>query len=52
MANPAATYCVDNDGQCLLIENMDGSQCDAWAFQRGNCKTGVDAPSFTVQHNN
>ncbi|KJF87662.1 putative hemolysin [Photobacterium leiognathi] len=55
MANPAASYCVDHGGQFLTRKNMDGSetglcrfhdgsQCDAWAFKRGTCKAGADAP--------
>ncbi|GAD32082.1 putative proline rich transmembrane protein [Photobacterium leiognathi lrivu.4.1] len=27
-----------------LCRFHDGSQCDAWAFKRGTCKAGADAP--------
>jgi len=40
IANPSATYCIENggeydlDGTCTL---SDGTQCDAWEYFRGEC---------------
>jgi putative hemolysin len=55
MANPAATNCVEQGGHFFTKKNKDGSQvgfcrfkdgsqCDAWAFKRGSCTAGADAP--------
>jgi len=49
IANPAATYCVAQGGQSVIINNPDGSQggncilkngqtCEEWAYYRGTCK--------------
>ncbi len=55
MANPASAYCSENGGT-LAIRNdtqggeygvctfADGSECEEWAFLRGECKPG-DAPA-------
>jgi putative hemolysin len=62
MPNPAAVYCEEQgyayeirtaadgsqSGVCIFD---DGSECDGWAFYRGECKPGAiagDAPTPTV----
>jgi len=51
MANPAAVYCEEQGGtvevitaadgsQSALCKFSDGSQCDEWAFFRGECGPG------------
>jgi hypothetical protein len=50
MANPASTYCIEQDGNSVIIETEagqagickfdDGSECDEWAFFRKECKQG------------
>ena len=51
LANPAAIYCSENDGEYEIREHEDGgkngvcvfdddSECDAWAFFRGQCAPG------------
>ncbi len=49
MANPASTFCAEKGGQVKLVTDAsggqmglciwpDGSQCEEWAFYRGQCK--------------
>ena len=44
MANPASVYCEEQGGTLDLTSSMctfaDGSQCDEWAFYRGECGPG------------
>jgi putative hemolysin len=51
MPNPAAKYCTDqgfeseirtaDDGsQYGVCKFTDGTECDEWAYQRGECKQG------------
>jgi putative hemolysin len=70
-ANPAAAYCVQQGGQSKIVTDQagnqagvcvfpDGSQCDEWAFYRGECRpagqavptptlAGVPAPDVAVE---
>ena len=54
MPNPASVYCEQNGGKLDLRQDIsggvagvcifpDGSECDEWAYFRGECKPG-DAP--------
>jgi len=49
LANPASTYCVNQGGQSVIVNNPDGSQggncvlkngktCEEWAYFRGTCQ--------------
>ncbi len=44
IANPASVYCVEQGGTLDLESGMctfpDGSQCEEWAFYRGECAPG------------
>jgi putative hemolysin len=50
LANPASVYCEKNggtleirddvDGQVGICVFPDGSECDEWAFYRGECSPG------------
>ncbi len=47
IANPASTYCVENEGTLEIDDTQtgycifdDGSKCEEWAFFRGECKKG------------
>jgi len=51
MANPAAAFCSENNGEYEIREHddggqygvcvfEDGSECDAWAYFRGECEPG------------
>jgi putative hemolysin len=51
IANPASVYCEQNDGKLELRQEAaggvagvcvfpDGSECDEWAYFRGECKPG------------
>lgn len=51
IANPASVFCEQNGGKLEIITATDGSQggmckfsdgseCEEWAFQRGECKIG------------
>ena len=61
MANPASVYCAENGGNSEIRtdENggqygvcvfSDGSECDEWAFYRGECQPsdvpGINAPGM------
>ena len=53
MANPAAVYCSEHGGQWRMAKDPktgneygmcvfpDGSECEEWAFSRGECKPGA-----------
>jgi putative hemolysin len=54
MANPASVYCEKNGGKLELRQDAagavagicifpDGSECDEWAYFRGECKPGETA---------
>jgi putative hemolysin len=53
LANPAAQYCLDNEGKLEIVTNTDGSQwgmcqfedyaCEEWAYFRGECTVEEDA---------
>ena len=61
LANPASVYCEDNGGTLELRSDnegnvngvcifADGSECDEWAFFRGECGPGgADAPAAATQ---
>jgi len=49
MSNPATVYCIEQDGQWEIRTDadggeygmcifQDGSECEEWAFFRGECK--------------
>jgi uncharacterized protein len=44
IANPASVYCEEQGGTLDLESGMctfpDGSQCEEWAFYRGDCQPG------------
>ena len=51
MANPASEYCAEQGGKVEIRKDAqgneygmclfdDGSQCEEWAFYRGDCKKG------------
>ncbi len=51
IANPASTYCLEQGGMLDIREDEegnqygvcvfdDGSECDEWAFYRGECEPG------------
>jgi putative hemolysin len=54
LANPASKYCVDQGGRLEIREDAlgetgycifeDGSECEEWAFYRGECAPGTEAP--------
>ncbi len=55
MANPAAVYCegqgyrlqpvmTDGGGQSAICIFPDGSQCDEWAYYRGECSPATPVP--------
>lgn len=52
LANPASVYCEENEGTLEIRENADGSQtgyckfddgseCEEWAYMRGECTKGL-----------
>ncbi|HBM45967.1 MAG: hypothetical protein UT05_C0001G0056 [Parcubacteria group bacterium GW2011_GWF2_38_76] len=52
IANPASVYCIDQGGRSEIRTSADGSQfgvcifsdnseCDEWAFFRGECSKGI-----------
>lgn len=56
IANPASVYCEENGGKLELRTAADGSvagicvfpdgsECDEWAFFRGECKQGDSLPT-------
>lgn len=55
VANPAATFCVQQGGESKIVADQagnrsgvcvfpDGSQCDEWAFYRGDCQPAQANP--------
>ncbi|MGI9534272.1 MAG: putative hemolysin [Thermodesulfobacteriota bacterium] len=50
LANPASVFCAENGGKTSIrIENYgdvgyclfnDGTQCEEWAYFRGECRSG------------
>jgi putative hemolysin len=54
LANPASKYCVDQGGRLEIRDEPagqtgycifeDGSECEEWAFYRGECAPGTPAP--------
>jgi uncharacterized protein len=54
LANPASKYCVDQGGRLEIRDEAagqagycifeDGSECEEWAFYRGECEPGTPAP--------
>ncbi len=53
--NPASEYCEANDGRVEIREDEsggqvgycifpDGSECEEWAYYRGECQSGVNFP--------
>ncbi|MEJ2210508.1 MAG: DUF333 domain-containing protein [Anaerolineae bacterium] len=54
LANPASKYCVDQGGRLEIRDEAagqvgyclfdDGSECEEWAFYRGECEPGTAAP--------
>lgn len=56
LANPASVFCVDNGGQLDIRTDAEGAQtgfcifednteCEEWAFSRGDCQSGTSAAS-------
>lgn len=54
LANPASVYCGQNGGKLELRQDAsggvagicifpDGSECDEWAYFRGECKPGISS---------
>ncbi|MEM1535924.1 MAG: DUF333 domain-containing protein [Candidatus Pacearchaeota archaeon] len=51
ISNPASVYCIQNNGTLEIRENEkgqygvcifpDGSECEEWAYYKGNCKPGT-----------
>ena len=54
LPNPASKYCVDQGGRLEIRDEAagqagycvfeDGSECEEWAFYRGECAPGTPAP--------
>ena len=54
MANPAAVYCLENNGILELRDSdlgqstfcifPDDSECEEWAYYRGECDKGENFP--------
>lgn len=60
LANPASVFCADNGG-ALEIRNeangqvgycifADGSECEEWAYMRGECSPGQQAPNANMSN--
>jgi len=58
IANPASVYCIENGGELDIRESDtgqygvcvfdDGSECEEWAFYRGECQSvGITADDLT-----
>ncbi len=56
MPNPASAYCAQNGGKLEIRKDAqggeygvcifaDGSECEEWAFFRGECRPGVHFPT-------
>jgi len=52
IANPASVYCEEQGGTLDLESGMcsfpDGSQCEEWAFFRGECSPGAAGDEASV----
>lgn len=60
MANPASVYCSQHGGKSQIVKDPktgnesafcvfpDGSQCEEWAFSRGECKPAGKTASSTT----
>ncbi len=54
MPNPASQYCAEQGGKLEIRDEADGqvgycifpdgSECEEWAFFRGDCKPGENKP--------
>ena len=62
MANPASVFCEQNGGALDLRQDASGgvagvcvfpnrSECDEWAYYRGECKPAVAAPNQSIDPN-
>ena len=62
MPNPASVYCEQNGGKLDLRQDVsggvmgicifpDGSECDEWAYYRGECKPGESLVEPTLDNN-
>ncbi len=62
IANPASTFCVQNGGKLEIRKDAQGgevgycvfadkSECEEWAFMRGECKPGAKPVSVTKADN-
>ena len=60
IANPASVYCTEHGGKPVIVTAADGSQtgnctfpdntqCEEWAFSRGECVSGNQAGKLAVQ---
>ncbi len=57
IANPASTYCIQAGGKSEIRKNAQGevsycvfedkSECEEWAFMRGECKSGIKSGANT-----
>jgi len=63
IANPASVYCVENGGKSAILTKgdgsqygicifPDGSQCEEWAYYKGECTTKAAASTVTTITNN
>ncbi len=59
LPNPASVYCEQNGGKLELRQDTsggvagvcvfsDGSECDEWAYFRGECQPGMGQAAFTT----
>ena len=61
IANPASTYCVQNGGKVDIRKTAQGevgycvfpdkSECEEWAFMRGECRQGAKPVNVTKADN-
>ena len=59
MANPASKYCIEQDGRLEIRDEEEGqigyclfandSECEEWAFLRGECVPGEDYQVWEVE---
>lgn len=61
MPNPASVFCADNGGAVDIRKDAqggeygmcvfaDGSECDEWAFFRGECKAGESGEVMNMRN--
>ena len=58
IANPASQYCLEQGGELEIRENAegqygvckfsDGSECEEWAFFRGECRPGDEGEDIST----